>query len=394
MKHFVAIVLFFVLLLFTSKKNTSSNVIKTNKSVVKEAAASAVEVDATATEIALSLDTLFNQLHLTRNFNGAVLVAKNGKVLYDTVIGYSNVKLKTSLPEDPIFQLASVSKQFTAYAILILQKRGLINVEKEVSEYITGFPYAGVTVKMLLTHTSGLPNYIYFWDQFKLNTNGYISNEEVINAMLTYKPAPYLKPNVKYNYSNTNYTILAYLVEKLSNKTYADFMANEVFEPLGMKNTYVWQPELKHINCVVGNVSTKKLAENDCYDGVTGDKGILSTTNDLLLWDKALYGNTILNADELADAFTNQNTQMKHRKAKYGYGWRISEDVAGNKLVWHGGWWHGFNTYIGRREQDKTCVIILSNISNKSFFTSKGKVWDIVDRRSATSEGMAMDLEE
>lgn len=393
MKRIVPILLFCVLLLFTSKKNTSGNIKKDAKPSVKEQLVVA-EVDDNTAKISHSLDTLFTQLHLTKNFNGAVLISKNGKVLYDTVIGYSNVKLKTALPHEPVFQLASVSKQFTAYGILILQKRGLINLEKDVSEYITGFPYAGVTVKMLLTHTSGLPNYIYFWETLKLKSTKFITNGDVINAMLTYKPAPYLKPNLKYNYSNTNYAVLAYLIEKLTKEKYVDFMTKEVFVPLGMKNTYVLQPDVIHTNCVIGNLSTKRAAQNDCYDGVTGDKGILSTTNDLLLWDKALYGNDILNAADLTDAFSNQNTQMTHRKAKYGYGWRIDEDVVGNKVVWHGGWWHGFNTYIARREQDKTCVIILSNLSNKSFFTSKGKIWDIVDNRTAVSEGMSMDLEE
>ena len=306
-------------------------------------------------------------------FNGCVLIAQHGQVLFKKAYGFSSFKTKDSLKVNTAFQLASASKPFTAAAILILMEQGKLKLTDKVSQYIPGFPYPEVTIHMLLTHRSGLNNYIYFGEPFCSEDKCYkgqtYDNNAVIEIMNATKPVSYCPPNTKFGYCNTNYVLLASVIEKISGLSFADFMKENIFVPLKMNNTWVHTPNSKtlHRNIALGHKVSGQIEDNTYADEVVGDKGVYSTVEDLFKWDKALYSEKILKKETLEKAFTGYSNE--HRgKRNYGLGWRIIDHGQGKKDVYHNGWWHGYNITFYRRMSNETTIIILSNKNNKSAY--------------------------
>lgn len=324
------------------------------------------------------LDSLFNYWHKVLRFNGAVLVAQKGKVLYKNYFGYANLKTKDTLSIKSSYQLASVSKPFTSTAILILKERGQLNLHDDIKKYFPEFPYEGISIWQLLTHRSGLPNYMYFCESTCANEHDtMLSNTELLNIMCNCKPEMYHKKNHHFQYINTNYAVLASVVEKITGLSFAAFLKKEIFDPLDMKNTYI--KDFCDTNSLpietTGFVGNKE-AGVDYLDGVCGDKGVYSTVEDMFKWDQALYTEKILKHETLNEAFTPQNKEQHIRN--YGYGWRLLNFPDGTKLVYHNGWWHGYTNLFHRRIQDSTTIIILSNRMNKSIYHVQG-VYQILD---------------
>ncbi|QHT69180.1 beta-lactamase family protein [Rhodocytophaga rosea] len=315
---------------------------------------------------AYQLDTFFTSLHKKRGFNGTVLVAQHGQVIYKGAFGYGDFKTKDTLTPQSTFQLASVSKQFTAMAVMILQEKGKLSYDDEVTKFYPEFPYKGITVRHLLTHRSGLPDYTYFSGDFWPDRKQFLNNQEVIKMMAKHQPKPYYLPDKRYNYSNTGYSVLAAIVEKVSGLAFDIFMQKEVFGPLGMNRTYIstgtnWE---SIPNRTTGYSAGRRKIENSYLNGATGDKGVYSTVEDLYKWDRALYGSTLVKPTTLELAFTAANKEMK--KENYGFGWRLKTLDCGETVVYHGGWWHGFKTYLMRNRKDQSTIIVLSNIANHS----------------------------
>ncbi|MBK6521764.1 MAG: beta-lactamase family protein [Sphingobacteriaceae bacterium] len=219
------------------------------------------------------LDSMFTMWNRLNSFNGSVLVGRDGKILLQKSYGIADREHKIYLNDSTMFQLASVSKVITATAILMLHERKLIDIEQPFETYFPGFNYNGITVKQLLCHRSGLPNYIYFLNSEIGTSGGKFTNQQVYDQMCFKAPAPYLKPSKRFNYCNTNYALLALLVEKVTGTPYEDYLKKELFEPLGMKNT-----------CTINEIDSNRIAKaynlkwrtepGDASDYVLGDKSI------------------------------------------------------------------------------------------------------------------------
>jgi len=319
-----------------------------------------------------SIDSFMKELHAKRAFNGNVLVAKKGKILYENAIGWADHLHRDSLKIGSQFELASVSKTMTSTAILLLMERGKLRLDQNVKEFFPNFPYDGITIKLLLTHRSGLMNYVYFadriWKSEHKDERKGITNIDVMNLIAEYKPPPYLKPDTRFHYNNSNFMILGAIIEKVSGMTYADFMKINVFKPAGMKHTAVYSKAAydKIPVDVVGHDrnSWKYSVAQNFLDGPVGDKGIYSTVADLYLFDHALKTGRLLKQQTQDSAYTARNPMIRGHFS-YGYGWRLFESP-GEKVVYHTGWWHGFRHIYLRDLKNDITIVLLTNLSNGS----------------------------
>ena len=294
-------------------------------------------------------------------FNGCILVAQEGQVLYKNAFGYANYRKRQPLKIDTDFQLASVSKQFTAVAIMMLKEQGKLSYDDVINRFYPNFPYKNITIRMLLTHRSGLSEYMWFCDHIT-DRKTPISNQDLVNLMIAKRPGINFNPDRKHDYSNTGYAILAAIVEKVSGKTFPEFMKQHVFMPLQMNNTFIFTfGSLDHkANIATGHLSNWFPSGHDYLDGVTGDKGVYSCIDDLFKWDQGLYSGKIIKLSTLEDAYTPGNKEFKGKR-NYGFGWRTNIQDDNSKVVFHAGLWHGFCPYFARRLCDKSTIIVLSN---------------------------------
>lgn len=315
------------------------------------------------------LDTLFTKLYKADAFNGNVLIAKGKNIIYQKSFGYSIKEKNILLNDSSIFQLASVSKVITGVATLLLYEQGKLKLETKVSDILADFPYKDVTVKHLLSHRSGLPNYTYFCGEFLSDSICSLSNQNMLDLMIKHKPKAYLNPGLRFNYCNTNYALLALIVEKISQKSYATFLKEELFTPLGMNHSYT-ALNIDSTKEYITRGYTMKYGcvANDRYDGVVGDKGIYTTTYDLFLLSTALYQHKLLANTTQELAFSPHSKEVKTHN--YGYGWRMRNMNDSAKEVFHNGWWHGYRTSFHRRLKDSLTVIVLSNRLNKSVYST------------------------
>lgn len=320
--------------------------------------------------LAYRIDTFFQRKVKLAGLNGAVLVSHHGKVIYRNNFGFSNYKEKTALSDSSTFQLASVSKPFTATAVLILHKKGKLNIDDHVTEYIPDFPYDSITIRHLLNHRSGLPNYIYIFDTIDLKSDSYITNADVVHYYISNKPALQATPGRRFQYCNTNYALLAYLVEMVSGRTFAEFLKEQVFAPAHMFHSYVSTPSdsLRPDLQTYGYIGSKwQQVEDVPYDGVTGDKGIFTTAWDLYLFDQALNHGMLLDKSLLDECYKGYSYEKPGQK-NYGLGWRLKEFEDSSRIIYHNGWWRGYNTLFVRNPEAGTSIIVLSNKLNRNVY--------------------------
>jgi CubicO group peptidase (beta-lactamase class C family) len=319
-----------------------------------------------------SIDAVMQELHRTRGFNGNVLVAKHGKIIYENAIGWADYLHRDSLKINSQFELASVSKTMTGTAILMLLEQGKLSLNDDVKKYFPDFPYDGVTIRLLLTHRSGMMNYVYFtddlyranhWDERKG-----ITNAEEMALIAKYKPNRFNKPDARFLYNNSNFMVLGSIIEKITGQSYADFMKEHIFIPSGMAHTAVYSKAVysKIPVDVVGHDRGQwrySVAQN-FLDGPVGDKGIYSTVGDLYLFDRALRDGRLLKQATMDSAYVPRNPFI-HGHFSYGYGWRIFE-APGQQVIYHTGWWHGFRHIYLRDIKDDITIVLLTNLSNGS----------------------------
>ncbi len=312
-------------------------------------------------------------------FNGNVLVAEKGKVIYRKSFGVRNFYTQELLNDTTVFELASVSKQFTAMGILLLEKQGKLKLTDSLRYYFPELPYRNISVHQMLTHTSGLPDYesaMYAkWDHKKI-----AFNSDMIRVLSQEKPAAHFKPGTKWEYSNTAYAILASIIEKVSGSTYKDFLAANIFGPLGMKHTrvyntrrsgerlenyaygFVWSDSLKQ------QVLPDSLPGYDFVyflDGIQGDGVVNSTVDDLLKWDRGLKNKTLIGEATDAKMIFPQALSDTVSKVHYGYGVFVGKNELGN-FVTHSGGWPGYGTNLARYIDDDRTIIVLSNNESPS----------------------------
>ena len=314
------------------------------------------------------IDGFFKKKFQRRLFNGAVLFAKNGKIIHSGAYGYANWRKKEPLMDTSVFQLASVTKPLTAIGILLLLQEGEIKLGDNVDKYISDFPYPNITIKDLLTHRGGLTNYMYFTDKHWPDWDIPISNDEVVSLLKIHQPKVYYPPNKRYNYSNTGYVLLAHIIENVTQMSYSRYMKKKVFEPLGMSKSKVKRYSLGDykLEKVVGHKKNFRPYNPSYLDGAVGDKGIYSTVGDLFKLDQALYGDSFITKQWKEKAFSAQHRDLK-KEDNYGLGWRLNEGDSDNKIVYHRGWWKGFRTYFIRAIDKNYTIILLNNTTYGRF---------------------------
>ncbi len=307
------------------------------------------------------LDSGLAALSQTGQFNGTVLYAENGKLLYKKAFGINDIYTNKPLTTASSFNLASVSKQFMAMGILQLLEAGKLQLDDAVVKYIPELPYTTVTIRQLLTHTSGIPEYFDVFERYR-GTLDTLDNEGMIKMFATYKPAPDFAPGSQWNYCNTNYVLLASVIERITKTIIHDYLQAHIFGPLGMKDTYVYN-DLMHTvpaNHVLGFEEvngTKKLADLTHLDGVVGDGNVYSSVDDLLLWDQALYTTKLVKKETLALGFepVKLNDGTTHA---YGFAWGINKP---GEYYAHTGSWMGFKNLICRDVKNKRTLVVLSS---------------------------------
>lgn len=313
-----------------------------------------------------AFDAYFSNLFRKRVFNGNVLVAQKGKVIFEKTYGYSDIRTKDSLKLNSVFQLGSVSKQFTSTAILQLYEQGRLDLQDTIQRFFPDFPYKNITIHQLLCHRSGMMNYIYYCYDKAEDKSIPLSNKGVLKSLTDSFPRPYYSPNRRFDYSNTGYMLLASVVEQVSGMPFREYMNANVFEPLKMHETYVYNHNTpyKSPNLVKGYEYGRVEANPDFLDGVVGDKGVYSTLHDMYLWDQGLYKNIIISKTTLDLAFQPYG-KRKTAKKNYGYGWRLYYTPDSTKIIYHAGWWHGYQSLLVRCEKDSSTIVVLKNKRNK-----------------------------
>lgn len=318
---------------------------------------------------AASIDKVFSNLRRRTGFNGTVLYAEQGRIVYEKAWGYRNVRnRKDELHVDDKFQLSSVSKMFTAEAIMILRSQGKIDYDVDIREYIPEFPYEGITTRLLLNHRSGLSRYESLADAKWPDRRQPFFNDDMIEYYVKYVPTPYFKPNKGFNYSNVNYALLASIVERVSGVSFADFMKENVFDPVGMSNSYIYEMQRDttvsmYIEGIVQGYYLGRhrpmQAQNEYLNGVKGDKIMISNTKDMFrFWTAVDYGLYV--PDSIQDeAFKPGSPKSRKRKDNYGFGWRIPSKYPG--CYYHYGWWKGYRSFFLRDDVNDKTLIILTN---------------------------------
>lgn len=288
-------------------------------------------------------------------FNGSILIAKGEDILLNKGYGMANFEHEINNDSNTKFRIGSITKQFTATSILILQEQGLLNVTDKINLYIPNCPdsWNEITIHHLLTHSSGIPNFSSFPDfHSEITIKRHTLDQTMslfMNRLLIFAPG------YRHSYSNSGYIVLGYIIEKVSNSKYEDFIAENIFKTIGMKDTGYDNSELILKNRASGYTDHGKKNAKYIDMSIPHAAGALySTVEDLYLWDRSLYTDKILNKESLSSMFTNYI-------GSYGYGWFIDEAEINSKRVEHGGLIDGFSSYICRYIDDDYVLIILTN---------------------------------
>jgi len=367
-----------VLLTFcTPKKEKDTKTLKTKNTIVEKK-----KID---TALKLNIIGAFDTILIQNKFNGQILIAKDNDILIDSCIGLANFKDSTKINRTTPFHLASVSKTFTGMMCMKLNEENKLKFEDLVIKYIPQFPYKNITINELLSHTSVLPDYSNFitiekkefiqktkkGDIEKLSDAElkYYSNDDILNYIIKYSPS--IVPNSKkeFKYCNTNYVVLAIIIEKITNMDYPDALKKYIFDKFGLKNTFVFN--IKNIE----KYSPSYKENNQVYalekfDLIYGDKNIYSCAIDLFLWDNILKSKVFLKKKSIDFSYEPKSALTNEQKT-YGYGWRLFFPKGEEKIIYHNGWWHGNNAAFVRLIKENAVIIILGNKYNEYIYSHK-----------------------
>ncbi|MGG9964585.1 serine hydrolase domain-containing protein [Ferruginibacter sp. SUN106] len=353
-----------------SSKKTAGGTLKDTTGII-ELPKPAPLAKAEAERLRIGCEQWFDSALLYKGYNGSMLVAKNGNIVFEKYTGTGHLPGNDLLTASTPLQIASTSKTFTAMAVLKLWQEGKLNIDDELSKYIKIFNYPGVTIRSLLNHRSGLPNYLYFMEKLGWDKKKIASNEDVLNYMVTKKAEleNITSPNTHFTYCNTNYALLALLVENVTGEKFPAYLQQHFFGPLQMKNTFVYLPS----DSVKVNYSYDwrgGLIPFNSSDGVYGDKNVYTTPEDLLIWDRALSSKKIFTEETLAQAYAPYSNE-KPGVRNYGLGWRMNIYADGKKMIYHNGWWHGSRAVFIRLLKEDATIILISNKDFRSIYHAK-----------------------
>lgn len=342
-----------------------------------------------AQEIQFRLDSLFTTLAKNNEFNGNVLVAEKGNIIYQHSFGYADAEHKLLNTDQTVFNLASVSKTFTAVAILQLKQKGKIKLDDPFVKFFPEFPWPEITLRHLLSHTSGLPDYQIFEKPYQDNPAKIYALTDLIQSFKNDKRGLLFKPGEKFSYSNTGFGLLALLVEKLSGMKFQDYLAKYIFTPAGMVHTYIQSPLLpvadnnrairydflSYSPASLRRIDSVKKDYIDAFilGGILGPTGIISNTGDMLKFDQSLYRAKLLKLETLKEAFIpmvlnngeKATAGWANTKSYYGLGWMILCDSSYGKIVWHSGGGPGMVTFFLRNITRNQTIVVLDNVTHR-----------------------------
>jgi CubicO group peptidase (beta-lactamase class C family) len=335
-------------------------------------------------DFAEKASSVINKKHLSDSlnlFNGCVIVLDNGIEVFKNCYGYSNFETKTPLNENSRFDIASCGKQFTAIAIMLLVEQGKLNYSDNIKKYISEVPYENITIENLLTHTSGLPEYqnllTKYWDKTKFATN-----YDVIELFQKHQPKLLFTPNESFSYCNTGYAFLSVIIEKVSGMSYSEFLDKNIFTPLDMKNTRVYNTRRSE-NEIINNFaygyvysnkekkyvlpdSTSKYQHVIWMDAITGDGNIATSISDLIQWDKACREFELIDKSSWDRAYSKYKLS-NGKFVNYGYGLFLLKEHNIEDLIYHTGGWPGYLSIILRLPEQEKTIVVLSNNSYDDF---------------------------
>jgi CubicO group peptidase (beta-lactamase class C family) len=315
------------------------------------------------------IDAFYRKNWPNNSMNGGFLVAKNGQIIYEKYEGFANFRDKTPITSTTPIHIASVSKVLTATAILKLVNAKRIGLDDKVTIYLKEFPYPDVTIKMLLSHRSGMRNYAYFTDRDKTvwDRHNTLTNQDMLTIMGTKNIGLEQKTGTRFAYCNTNYAMLALIIEKVTKLSYREAMSQIIFKPLGMTNTFVLDFDKDKKKVAPSYKGNRVEIGIDYLDKIYGDKNIYSTPRDLLKFDRARNSPYFLEPELLNQVYTGHSNEHPGRK-NYGLGIRMINWENGKNFYFHNGWWHGFtSSYVTLKDENVT-IIALSNKFTKSTY--------------------------
>ena len=342
-----------------------------------------------AQAVAGRLDSLFTAPGNFENLNGNVLIAENGKIIYQRSFGFANFEKKKPNDKASSFNIGSNTKTFTSTAILQLKGKGKLRLDDPFKKYFPLFPYPSITIHHLLTHTSGLSDFDMYFAVLKDEPNKILTNEDIIPSIIKYNKPLKFQPGDDFNYCNTNFELLALLVEKISGLTYPDYLKKFIFLPAGMLHSYTQNDPQKTrdsnlvINYMPANLYSGSYTNTDStprpmlkqivynLGGLIGDGGIISTVQDMLHYDNALYNGKLLKTSTLEEAYTPMrlNTGKDYHMFKdlqlgwihYGLGWMVDVDSSMGRIISHGGHYPGLWSAFLRNTSKRQTIIIFDN---------------------------------
>ena len=329
-------------------------------------------------DLTTQIDALFQSFNEVNAPGASVLVIHEGKSIFTKGYGLADLETKTTITPNTNFRLASVSKQFTAMCVLKLAEQRKLRLDERLTDFFPEFPAYGrdITVKHLLTHTSGLPDYE---DLVPEGTTIPLLDQDVLRILMQ-QDKTYFTPGAQYRYSNTAYAFLAQIVEIRSGQTFARFIKENIFAPLTMTNSLAYEAGLSVVpNRAFGHTwatNAWQRTDQSLTSSVLGDGGIYASVTDLAKWDAALYKDTLVIESTLRAAFTPQ-TPTDRPGRSYGFGWYLTEH-RGVKQNYHSGESRGFRTRLARFPEKKFTVIILANRSDAKWEGFPEKIFDLV----------------
>jgi CubicO group peptidase (beta-lactamase class C family) len=342
--------------------------------------------------IGMRLDTFFRSLYQDDEINGNVLVAEKGVVLYQKSFGFADFEKKIENNGSTEFALASISKVFTSTAVLQLRDRGKFRLDDPIIKYLPDFPYPEITIRNLLSHTSGLPDYELYEEQINKTPNKVFSNKDVLPSLKMWKKPLAFKPGEKWRYSKTNFCLLALMDEQLSGITFQQYIRKYVFDKAKMNSTFFLKnfeqiaERQKATNYEYPFLFSAKFQDVDSMrkyrwrtynaGGFVGQGNIITTGSDMLKFDNALYNGKLLKQSTLSEAFTpvklnngqNNKADIGIGNASYGLGWFIFTDTSSGKIVWHTGGQPGALSIFIRNISKRQTVIMFDNTFHRSLY--------------------------
>ena len=301
-------------------------------------------IKTTSDSLTISIDSIMNSNYLPNNPGAAIVVTKGGKEIYANGFGLANLELEVPMTSDMIFRLGSITKQFTAISILILEERGKLKVKDDIRQHLLDYPTQGkvITIENLLTHTSGIPDFTSFPNIIEIEQTKLTTTE--ILGLFKNKPLEF-EPGERYSYSNSGYNVLGAIIESVSGMTYEEFVENEIFKKIGMNNSFYDHPEEVVKNKILGYEKDSlgyKRADYMTMCAPFSAGGLRSNVHDLAIWNKAIHDGQLISVANLARAFLPFKLNSGEL-SNYGFGWS-SDSFLGHQLYSHDGDIFGFST--------------------------------------------------